>query len=142
MKSLNDIAKQFRDVFEAEHTNIKLPFFDDFPDNCCEGASCFLAFYFMAKFPKKDVFVIHGKSSDGYENHYWVEVDGLIYDLTADQFDEVDKPIFGAKSHLMSSWFSVTSSQFASCFFSDYADKFVGFKKQSRIYSQVIGLVV
>lgn len=142
MKKLDEIAKQFRKIFEAEHANIKLPFFEDFPDNCCEGASCFLAFYFMDKFPEKDVFVIHGQSSDGYENHYWVEVDGLIYDLTADQFDEVDKPIYSAKSHPLSYWFSTTSNQFASCFFGDYAEKFVGFKKQSLIYYQVIGLVV
>lgn len=142
MKSLDDIAKQFRATFETEHDNIKLPFFDAFPRNCCEGASSFLAFYLMDKFPKKEVYVIHGKSSDGYENHYWVEVDDLIYDLTADQFDEIDEPIYGAKYHPMSSLFSVTTSQFASCFFSDYADKFVGFKKQSLIYSQVTSLVV
>jgi len=142
LKSLDDVAKQFRAIFEAEHPNIKLPFFESFPDNCCEGASSFLAFYFMDKFPLKDVYVIHGKSSDGHENHYWVEIDGLIYDLTADQFDEVDEPIYGVKSHPLSAWFCVTSSQFASCFFGEYAEKFVGFKKQSQIYSQVASLVV
>lgn len=142
MKNLVDVAIQFRSIFEAEHCNIELPFFEGFPDNCCEGASSFLAFYLMDKFPKKDIYVIHGKSSDGYENHYWVEIDGLIYDLTADQFDEVTEPIYGAKSHPMSFLFSVTSRQFASCFFGEYAEKFVGFKKQSLIYSQVTSLVV
>ena len=142
MKSLDDIAKKFRATFETEHSNIKLPFFEDFPKNCCEGASCFLAFYLMDKYPEKDVSVIHGKSSDGIENHYWVEVDGFIYDLTADQFEEVDKPIYGAKHHPLSHWFCVTSSQFASCFFGEYADKFVGLKKQSCIYTQVTSLVV
>jgi len=34
------------------------------------------------------VTVVKGDTRDRRESHYWLEIDGLIYDLTQDQFQE------------------------------------------------------
>ena len=141
MEHLVDIAKKFRNIYEVEKGNLELPCFRDFPKNCCEGASNFFAFYLMDKFPHKDVQVVHGTNEDNSENHFWVEVDGLIYDLTVDQFEEVDVPIYGVKSHPMSFLFPSTSEVPASCSFILYAENVHGFKKLSSIYTKIVSLL-
>ena len=34
------------------------------------------------------VAVVKGDTRDRRESHYWLEIDGLVYDLTLDQFQE------------------------------------------------------
>ena len=91
-----DISIRIREFFEKAQGNIDLPNCWRFPTGACEGTSLFLGEMLHELFPKADVTYIKGYKPCG-EMHFWLSIDGLIYDLTADQFPEVDSPIFGAK---------------------------------------------
>jgi hypothetical protein len=53
-----------------------------------EGTSLFLGNILKELFPKSEVTYIKGYKPCG-EMHFWLSVDGLIFDVTADQFPEV-----------------------------------------------------
>ncbi|MFS1908099.1 hypothetical protein BCU30_018325 [Vibrio lentus] len=94
-----EFSKMVREVFLENKENIDLPFFYSFPKNSCESASYFLAALLAQKFPDKEFLVVHGYKHSSDEHHYWVEVDGRVIDITADQFNKVREPIYGADSH-------------------------------------------
>lgn len=72
----------------------------DFPHNCCEGTSCLLADVLEEAFGLTDVTVVEGYNRPDDERHYWVEAGGLIYDLTADQFDDTSMIVGAAETPL------------------------------------------
>lgn len=94
-----EFAKVVREVFLEYRDSIDLPFFYSFPKNSCESASYFLAALLAQKFPEKEFFVVHGYQHRTDENHFWVEVDGKIIDITADQFKGVKEPLYGVDIH-------------------------------------------
>jgi len=105
MECLIEFAKSVRSIFEREKENIGLPFFYSFPKNSCESAACFLALLVRKKFPDMQVEVIHGCNREEDGNHYWLEVDSLVYDITGDQFEEISEPVYGHSNHPMSTYF-------------------------------------
>ncbi len=72
----------------------RIPFIHDFPKGACEITSYIYAKLLHEQMPCKDIKLVSG-SYDG-ESHYWVNVNDLVYDLTFDQFKEVDEPLFEA----------------------------------------------
>lgn len=94
-----DFSKEIRKIFLENKGNIDLPFFYAFPKNSCESASYFLAALLAQEFPNKEFLVVHGHQYTSDEHHYWVEVDGRVIDITADQFNNVREPIYGADKH-------------------------------------------
>ncbi|MBO1894214.1 hypothetical protein HNW13_000140 [Shewanella sp. BF02_Schw] len=113
VSKLSDFAIQFRAVLDTHSSSIGLPHFYNFPRNCCEGVSVYFAFYTMQMFPSVNVEVVHSRNSDD-EHHYWVEIDGLIFDLTADQFDECNAPIIAQASSPLENVFPICERSFAS----------------------------
>lgn len=107
MKEVIEYVKNIRLLLESERESIELPFFNNFPVNSCEGASFLLALFMSEKFPKLSIEVIHGQDETGYENHFWIEADGLVYDITCDQFDEMGLPIYALPDHPMANHFTV-----------------------------------
>lgn len=73
----------------------KFPFSYSFPKNACESASLILTYLLEEKYKIDDVAIIKGSKASGYDNHFWVVVGGLTYDLTAHQFPGVE-PVIGA----------------------------------------------
>ncbi|MFA6040957.1 MAG: hypothetical protein WC733_05610 [Methylophilus sp.] len=137
MKKLIEYAKNVRLFFEREKETIELPFFYSFPKNSCEGASCILARLFMEKFPELCVEVIHGKNETDTENHFWVEVDGYVYDITGDQFDEITSPVYGQARHPMAHHFSSTKRYFASLFFIEYTKHAIDMEYANKAYNYI-----
>ena len=128
MNEIITIAKMVRQCFDMHHEELELPFFEDFPKNCCESSSCLFAFYLSLKFIGHDIYVVHGTSKCGQENHIWVEVDKLIFDLTADQFEEVQAPIFGETNSVLLSEFSEQKFYHPAEYFEKFRTKVVEFK--------------
>lgn len=73
------------------------PFSASYPKNCCESVSLIFYYLMKEKYPSAMVRIVHGTKAE-HEDHFWLEVDGLIFDLTAHQFENVEAPILGEKS--------------------------------------------
>ena len=73
----NAIEKSKMD-FESDEIMCK------FPSGCSKDASILLANYFFLNYGKTSINVI---GTSGENTHTWLEVDGIIYDITADQYD-------------------------------------------------------
>lgn len=74
----------------------RIPFLHTFPKNCCEISSYLFGKIAKELDPKSEVRLVEGKFNG--ERHYWIVIDGLIYDLTIDQFIEGGKPLLGAEA--------------------------------------------
>ena len=72
----------------------RIPFLHKFPNDCCEHASYLLGGVINKLHPNSSVLLVTGK----YKNieHYWLLIDGLLYDLTIDQFPGISAPLIGA----------------------------------------------
>ena len=136
MDNLIKLSKSVRSLFAKEKGKIGLPFFYGFPDNSCEGASCLLAWVLIERFPDLSVEVIHGKDKE-LENHFWVEVDGLIFDITIDQFPEFQDPIYGYAKHPMVNQFTKTKRYFALEFLFEYVNHSANMEDVNQAYSYV-----
>ena len=91
MKGIVELAKALRRIFEDCCGDLEIPFFYSFPENSCEGASVFFGHIVKVFFPEAKVDIVKGfrifsEYDTGY--HFWVEVNGRVFDLTSDQFDE------------------------------------------------------
>ena len=102
-----ETAVKVRNIFENNGQDIDLPSFWRFPVGCCEGASLFLGKVLHDLFPKSIIEYVKGYSRDG-EMHFWLLVDGLIFDLTADQFPSIKAPILGMSCSPLTTKFSDT----------------------------------
>ena len=91
----------------------------------------------MEKYPERTVEVVHGKSNYPCEHHFWVEVDNIIYDITADQFDEIKFPIYGYKKHPMADHFIPIERDFASVFLLKYTKNVMEMEKLNPIYERI-----
>ena len=97
------IIKIEKDVLEFLHSftqidkdNFHLEVLSLFPVACCEYSSMMLARFLIEKkgYNIADVLMIKGQStSDIYQLHLWLKVNGVIVDITAGQFNEVEKSI-------------------------------------------------
>lgn len=74
-----------------------IPFVHNYPKNCCELISVHLGLVLEAANPEKNVKVVRAYSHKTDEWHYWVEMDGLVFDFTAHQFEEHKQPLVIAK---------------------------------------------
>ncbi|XPF93219.1 hypothetical protein ACM9HF_14475 [Colwellia sp. RE-S-Sl-9] len=104
MEALIKFSKNIRCIFESKKDQIDLPFFYSFPKNSCQSATCFHAILVREKFQHMQV--VHGYNREGDENHYWLEVEGLVFDITCDQFETISIPIYGVKAHPMAAYFN------------------------------------
>ena len=96
-KSLITLAVNARAYLENHKDTLELPFISRFPTNSCEIASLVLAYIFKDEYPDIDFFIVKAKKpSCGL--HFWVEAEGNIFDLTADQLENINSPIFGEPS--------------------------------------------
>jgi hypothetical protein len=79
-------AKSLRTYLEDNFNNIKLPFIHKFPRDCCEVTTLIFALA-ISKNKLSSTYVIakgYDRANDAW--HYWLESEGNIIDITADQF--------------------------------------------------------
>jgi hypothetical protein len=81
-----NLAKKLRSYFEENRNYIKLPFIDKFPRGCCEVTTLALVLA-ISKSKLRTAYLV-GKGYDHTNDihHFWLESDGSIIDITADQF--------------------------------------------------------
>ncbi|MCX7132164.1 hypothetical protein [Aeromonas sp.] len=130
--TIEQLARSTRSVFELHYESLTgLPFFTSFPLNCCQGASVVFGMLVKLLPTQHTVTVVKGDTRDGRESHYWLEVDGLIYDLTLDQFQEtlgsrfdgIDTPLYGAAKHPLQMYFLPAERHSAVLAFSIFCQK-------------------
>ncbi|MEC4727680.1 hypothetical protein HWQ46_19220 [Shewanella sp. D64] len=119
-REITRFSQRLRGIFEAEAANIELPNFIHFPKNCCQLASLYLGVLINARFPTAHIELIHGCNKLMHENHYWLVVNGFSYDITADQFDGVNMPLYAGLSNPLMASFSTQQSTELMLAFNEY----------------------
>jgi hypothetical protein len=95
-------SQKIRKLFELAKGNIDLPYFSGFPKNSCEGASLFLGAFLKEKFPESYIKYLKGYDKNG-AIHFWLEIDAMVFDITADQFPEIEFPLLGVENQPLAS---------------------------------------
>ena len=81
---LHEIATRFRRAIETRQSSLRLFWLrDGFPKGCCREASDMLGVFLHDRFAVEAT-VVRGQLDD--HSHAWLMIDGLIVDITADQF--------------------------------------------------------
>ncbi|MEH6467448.1 MAG: hypothetical protein V7722_07430 [Porticoccus sp.] len=87
-------ALNFRKLLEScdkERTRLVT---EDFPVMNCNLSSMLFIYHLFTRWPEIEVFGVNGIATDekGVEtiSHYWVEVENIAIDLTADQYNHID----------------------------------------------------
>ena len=124
-------SKRVRAVFQKNGDKINLPFFSSFPKNSCRGASIYLGYLLNERFPDSMVQLIHGLHRYQNEHHYWLEVDGYTFDITADQFDQYSSPIYASLANPLQAYFSVVER---SCVTKSY----IGYDLEETLKSDIL----
>ncbi|WP_456268548.1 hypothetical protein M1D97_15215 [Kushneria sp. AK178] len=94
---MKTLAHKTRCFLEANHASLDLPFLSMFPHNCCEIASLVLGQVLIDAYPENEIFMVKAERV-GHGRHFWLKSGKEIYDITADQFAEVELPVIGELS--------------------------------------------
>lgn len=105
-----EICNKIRLLYELGKDTIDLPHFRSFPKNSCEGASLFLGAYLKEIFPSSNIVYVKGYDKHG-SIHFWLEIDGKVFDPTLDQFDGFNSPLWSGDSHPLKAVFDDVDRQ-------------------------------
>jgi hypothetical protein len=95
LRNLRELVKLFRSALEKCDRN-KLPIgLQGFPRGACGDASLLLAKYLEEN---GEVGLTYVMGQNNAQTHGWLELDGIIVDITADQFDGVDDLVVANES--------------------------------------------
>lgn len=103
-----ELAEQVRAIYEKSRED-KFPLFMgslQFPKNSCEGSSRVFGYLVKNLHLEADVQIIEGYCYSKNEYHYWALVNGLVYDLTCDQFKGFTSIILGEERTPLSEKFN------------------------------------
>jgi hypothetical protein len=90
LDNLGDLARRFRAALE-DCDQTKLPVgLQAFPSGACADASLLLSEYLREKGEGKAEYV---SGKDGNKTNAWLELDGIIIDITGDQFNRSIDPV-------------------------------------------------
>jgi hypothetical protein len=97
LAQLRDAATRFRLAIERCDLKRLTVCMRDFPVGSCGDAMPLLGTYFIEQGLGTFSYVLGERATndsiDGHRSHAWLEADGIIVDITADQFSEVDQKI-------------------------------------------------
>lgn len=96
IEQLAEIVTRIRVILERNGKTTSDLSFKEFPNGACGVTSELIARYFR-EFHRLDALYVCGARDDGY-THAWVEIDDIIIDITADQFDE--PAVIVTRSHI------------------------------------------
>ena len=88
-------VRAFREALEACHGDLDATIFGSFPRGCCGAAVELLAAFLERRGHSRFAYVCGlGVDVDGrHSSHAWLERDGLIVDVTRDQFGKDGEPV-------------------------------------------------
>ena len=99
---ITEITHAFRKGFEIQKDQGLLPNrLEDFPSGCCGVASELLGHYLNTQHGLKAEYICGER--DGL-THAWLELDGVVIDITGDQFDGRPPVFMAAKDEWYTSW--------------------------------------
>jgi hypothetical protein len=87
---LATLASQFRSALTTWAPTTLPIGLQAFPRGACGDASLLLARYIEETVGDMPEYV---SGKDGNQSHGWLELNGIIIDITADQFDDVNDPV-------------------------------------------------
>lgn len=143
--TVDQLAKDLRRVFEQHHEQLNemgCPFFSMFPENCCQGASIMLGMLAEFFIPTCSVVIIKGSTRGfGTNYHYWLTIDGRVYDLTLDQFqstlgnkfDQLRRPLFSSAKHPLRMHFFHKKRVSTIDAYLDFCDQYTGAENGLKI---------
>ena len=106
------LARNLRNYLNANKHVLNLPFIHGFPSNCCEISTLILAVAIRNnQLDNASVRVVIGYDNENNESHFWLEVDSEFIDITADQFDSVNLPLYGGFNDFIVKKFSNVEKQ-------------------------------
>ncbi len=79
--------------FSTDAVAKELPFAHSFPKNCCERSAALLTVALANKYCEAKVLYVKGRNPRSGKMHFWVEVESIVLDVTAHQFDGFDGPL-------------------------------------------------
>lgn len=88
-------ATKIEEKLTEQRQIIDAPFLQKYPLDCCEIVSTHFGLTLQAEFPSSSIRIVRGYNCDKDEWHYWVELESIVLDLTAHQFDQYDEPLVG-----------------------------------------------
>lgn len=83
-------AQIFRDALENCKSKLTHISFENFPRGSCGDTSVLLGTYLSEKGLGDFNYISGGKKIGKWSSHAWLEQNGLIIDITADQFEDQD----------------------------------------------------
>ena len=86
------LATEFRAAILACDRNSLFITLQNFPNGACGDASYLLAKYFNKKGCGQFEYVL-GERIPNFHSHAWLERNGIIVDITADQFESISSPV-------------------------------------------------
>ena len=96
------VAQAFREQLEKQHAQGRLPaHLEGFPRGCCGVVSELLGDYLNTQLGLQTEYVC-GEKDGG--SHAWLELDGIVIDITGDQFDGRPPVYVAAKDAWYTSW--------------------------------------
>ncbi|EKY4113684.1 TPA: hypothetical protein ACGW3M_000976 [Pseudomonas aeruginosa] len=102
IKAITNIAQNFRSALEALATQGMLHNdFSDFPSGCCGCSSIALGVHINDKLGLSVEYV---NAMRGHQSHGWLEHDGILIDITADQFGDRPPVYVGPRDDWYSKW--------------------------------------
>lgn len=94
LKNDVDIAVKF---FQENPDATAMPFMHSFPKNACERSAGLLAAALAVKYKNRRVIFVKGRCNRNGEMHFWLEIDTVVVDPTAHQFEEINAPLICIK---------------------------------------------
>jgi hypothetical protein len=116
-EKLHVIGKRIREIIEVTPQNKRTSWMMKFPAGACGDCSLIVGTYLIKNGFENVEYVV---GVDGDQSHAWLECDGFIVDITADQFGNGINPVIVTKDK---SWHSKFADQERNvCDFREYQD--------------------
>ncbi len=102
-------AENFRELLESCSASELPTCLKEFPAGSCGDASLLLAEHLRSKEIEHIVYVRGERTGENWCTHAWLEIDDVIVDLTADQFDGISERVLVTRERSWHNQFKVVA---------------------------------
>jgi hypothetical protein len=103
VREIRSAVERFRKAIEQSDLSGDEYYLGTFPRVCCKPASLLLGKYLADKLDCRPVEFVSAQGWDQNgklsRSHFWLEHGGLIIDITADQYPEIEQPVIVTTDH-------------------------------------------
>lgn len=133
---LTDSCRVVRIAAQQISDEHKIPYFPPFPHGWCGCVSRVLGAWLTNSFPGNEFFYICGNQSG---SHAWIEYNGIILDITADQFDDSNDAIIVklSKESKFHQLFTIENKRLCHIEDVNYQEESIIYQRAKKVYSQL-----